>query len=145
MRSVVEWRPWVDLDAEMEKLAGSGVSVFTWRDDGYPARLREIHDYPSILYVKGTILPEDEWCLGVVGTRRASAYGRQVTEEIVADLARHGIVIVSGLPVATVSSTLAMMEIKGMVKSVGNDEIRPRPRGEAGVPGGSEVTEAVPT
>ncbi len=97
VRSVVEWRPRVDLDAEMEKLASGGVNVLTWRDDGYPSRLREIHDYPPIIYVKGTILPEDEWCLGVVGTRRASAYGRQVTEEIVADLAHHGIVIVSGL------------------------------------------------
>ncbi|MEE8352892.1 MAG: DNA-processing protein DprA, partial [Dehalococcoidales bacterium] len=97
VRSVVDWRPRVDLDSEMEKLERNGVGVFTWRDDGYPARLREIHDYPPILYVKGAILPDDEWCLGVVGTRRASAYGRQVTEEIVADLARSRITIVSGL------------------------------------------------
>lgn len=97
VRSVVDQRPRVDLDAEMEKLERGDVSVFTWRDDGYPARLREIHDYPPILYVKGTILPDDEWCLAVVGTRRASAYGRQVTEEIVTDLARNRITIVSGL------------------------------------------------
>ncbi len=97
VRAVVDWRPRVDLDAEMEKLERNGVGVFTWRDDGYPARLREIHDYPPIIYVKGTILPDDEWCLAVVGTRRASAYGRQVTEEIVTDLARNRITIVSGL------------------------------------------------
>ena len=97
VRAVVDQRPRVDLDTEMEKLELSGASVFTWRDDGYPARLREIHDYPPILYVKGAILPDDEWSLGVVGTRRASAYGRQVTEEIVTDLARSRITIVSGL------------------------------------------------
>lgn len=97
VHSVVDQRPRVDLDAEMEKLELSGVSVFTRRDDGYPARLSEIHDYPPILYVKGAILPDDKWCLGVVGTRRASAYGRQVTEEIVTDLARNQITIVSGL------------------------------------------------
>jgi len=97
VRSVVDQRPQVDLDSEMEKLERSGVGTFTWRDDGYPARLREIHDYPPLLYIKGAILPDDEWCLGVVGTRRASAYGRQVTEEIVADLAHNRITIVSGL------------------------------------------------
>ncbi len=97
VRSVVDWRPRVDLDAEMEKLELNDVRALIWRDDGYPARLREIHDYPPIIYVKGTILPDDEWCLGVVGTRRSSAYGRQVTEEIVADLARNRITIVSGL------------------------------------------------
>jgi DNA processing protein len=50
-----------------------------------------------VLHVRGSIMPEDEWCLAVVGTRRASVYGKQVTEEIVADLARSQITIVSGL------------------------------------------------
>ena len=81
----------------MEKLEGNGVRVLTWHDPGYPSRLKEIHDYPPVLYVKGSLLPEDEWCLAVVGTRRATAYGRQVGEEIVADLARSRITIASGL------------------------------------------------
>jgi DNA processing protein len=97
VRSVVSWRPRISPEAEMEKLDRQGVAVLTWRDAGYPARLKEIHDYPPVIYVKGTLLPQDEWCLGVVGTRRATAYGRQVTEEIVSDLARSGITIVSGL------------------------------------------------
>jgi len=50
-----------------------------------------------VLYVKGSLLTEDEWCLAVVGTRRATVYGKQVTEEIVSDLARSKITIVSGL------------------------------------------------
>ena len=50
-----------------------------------------------MLYVKGALLPEDEWCLAVVGTRRATVYGKQVTEEMVTDLARSKITIVSGL------------------------------------------------
>jgi len=43
------------------------------------------------------MLPQDEWCLAVVGTRRATVYGRQVTAEIVADLVRNKITIASGL------------------------------------------------
>ncbi|MCK4843683.1 MAG: DNA-processing protein DprA, partial [Dehalococcoidia bacterium] len=63
----------------------------------YPAPLKEIYDYPPVLYVKGNPPFQDQPCLAVVGTRRPTIYGRQVTEEIVTDLARSGITIVSGL------------------------------------------------
>ncbi len=97
VRAIAAGRPKLSLEAEMEKLERYGVKVFTWHDPGYPSRLKEIYDYPPIIYVRGSLLPEDEWCLAVVGTRRATVYGRQVTEEIVADLARSKITIVSGL------------------------------------------------
>ena len=97
IRAITSWRPKISLEAEMEKLDRYGVKVLTWHDPDYPARLKEIYDYPPLLYLRGSLLPEDEWCLAVVGTRRATVYGRQVTEEIVADLARSKITIVSGL------------------------------------------------
>jgi len=97
IRSIISRRPDISLDAEMEKLDRYGVKVFTWHDPEYPARLKEIYDYPPILYIRGSLLPEDEWCLAVVGTRRASVYGRQITEELVTDLARSKITVVSGL------------------------------------------------
>jgi len=97
IRAITSWRPRVSLEAEMEKLDRYGVKVLTWHDPDYPSRLKEIYDYPPLLYIRGSLLPEDEWCLAVVGTRRATVYGRQVTEEIVADLARSKITIVSGL------------------------------------------------
>jgi DNA processing protein len=97
VRAITSRRPKLSLEAEMEKLDHYGVKVFTWHDPGYPARLKEIYDYPPILYVRGSLLPEDEWCLAVVGTRRATVYGKQVTEEIVTDLAQNKITIVSGL------------------------------------------------
>ncbi len=95
--AITSWRPKISLEVEMEKLDRYGVKVFTWHDPGYPSRLKEIYDYPPLIYVRGSLLPEDEWCLAVVGTRRATVYGRQVTEEIVADLAQNRITIVSGL------------------------------------------------
>ena len=97
VRAVTSWRPRLSLDEEMEKMKHYGVKAFTWHDEIYPSRLKEIYDYPPILYMKGELLPEDEWCLAVVGTRRATVYGRQVTEEIVTDLAHNKITIVSGL------------------------------------------------
>ena len=60
--------------------------MLTYHDKSYPARLKEIYDYPPVIYVRGSLLPQDEWCIAIVGTRRATVYGRQVTEEIVTDL-----------------------------------------------------------
>ncbi len=97
IRAIASWRPKISLEDEMEKLDRYGIKILTCRDADYPARLKEIYDYPPLLYIRGSLLPEDEWCLAVVGTRRASVYGRQVTEEIAADLAQSKITIVSGL------------------------------------------------
>jgi len=97
IRAITSWQSKISLDAEMEKLGRYGVKVLNWHDTDYPSRLKEIYDYPPLLYIRGSLLPEDEWCLAVVGTRRATAYGRQVTEEIVTDLVQSKITIVSGL------------------------------------------------
>jgi len=97
VKSVVASRSKIDLDEEMEKLSRYGVQALSYKDEGYPSHLKEIYDYPPILYVRGKLEPADEWCLAVVGTRRITAYGRQVTEEIVTDIARNKITIVSGL------------------------------------------------
>jgi len=95
--TIVNLRPRISLDAEMESLERYKVKVLTYNSPAYPQRLKEIYDYPPVLYVRGNLLPEDECCLAVVGTRRATVYGRQVTEEIVSDLARNKITIISGL------------------------------------------------
>ncbi len=95
--SIARTRDSISLDSEMDKLECQNVRVFTYQDNGYPARLREIYDYPPVIYVRGEIHPEDEWCLSVVGTRRATVYGKQIAEEITADLVRNRITIISGL------------------------------------------------
>src|SRR3972149_2398850 len=97
LRTIGEWRDTIDPEAQMARLEQQGIQVITSIDKAYPRRLKEIYDFPPVLYVKGALKPEDEWCLAVVGTRRATVYGKQVTEEITADLARSKITIVSGL------------------------------------------------
>ncbi|MCD6600275.1 MAG: DNA-processing protein DprA [Dehalococcoidia bacterium] len=90
--------PKISLDAEMEKLERYKVEAFTCEDSRYPSKLREIYDYPPLLYIRGNFMPhEDDPCLAVVGTRRPSIYGRQVAEEITTDLAKSKITVVSGL------------------------------------------------
>ena len=92
-------RSWsrIDPDAEMERVQQAGVTALTWHDQGYPPRLKEIYDKPPVLYVKGEILPEDERSVAVVGTRRPTAYGREVARQVTSDLSRNGLTIVSGL------------------------------------------------
>jgi DNA processing protein len=87
----------VDPEAEWQKLERQGISLVILDDPAYPAALREIPDPPPVLYLRGELSPADDWAIAVVGTRRASPYGRQATERIVADVARAGVTIVSGL------------------------------------------------
>src|SRR5271169_3542918 len=68
VRSIDHWRPRLDLDAEMEKMPRAGVGVLTYHDEAYPTRLKQIYDYPPLIYVKGELLTEDDWCVAVVGT-----------------------------------------------------------------------------
>ncbi len=84
-------------DAEMQRLEAAGVKPITWHDSNYPPRLKEIADPPPLIYLRGQILPEDERSVAVVGTRKATAYGRETATSITTDLARNGVTIVSGL------------------------------------------------
>src|SRR5687768_11405976 len=81
--------------AEWRRIQNADVSVTILDDPEYPSALREIADPPPVLYVRGELSPADDWAIAVVGTRRATIYGRQVTERIVADVARAGVTIVS--------------------------------------------------
>jgi DNA processing protein len=97
LSSLLRTRAQIDLDAELDKLAQHSVRVLTWNDSEYPPRLLQIPDPPPVLYVRGQLTTVDEWAIGVVGTRRASAYGKTVTQRLVNDLAVNHVTIVSGL------------------------------------------------
>lgn len=71
--------------------------MITPSDSEYPQRLKLIHDPPDHLDIIGQILPQDDLALAVVGTRKFTSYGREVTEKLVGELAAAGLTIVSGL------------------------------------------------
>jgi len=62
----------------------------------YPKLLKKIKDPPKILYIRGKFLSDDS-CFAVVGTRRASVYGKQTAFEIAGDLSESGLTVVSGM------------------------------------------------
>lgn len=94
---VVEARETVDLEKIFESIHSQGIKILTWQDETYPARLKEIDQPPPVLYVRGEYLPDDLFAVAIVGTRRVTAYGRQVTEEMASFLAANGITVISGL------------------------------------------------
>ena len=96
-RAIAECREKIDPEAELERLAKSGVAALTWHDEDYPRRLKEVVDAPPVLYCKGRLQPEDETSVAVVGTRRPTEYGYRVTTELCTELAVRGVTVVSGL------------------------------------------------
>ncbi len=87
----------IDLERIWQRIKEKGIQVMTWEDDLYPARLKEIDQPPPVLYVRGEIITEDHLAVAVVGTRKVTSYGRQVTEELAANLGANGVTVVSGL------------------------------------------------
>jgi DNA processing protein len=97
VENLVHIRAQVSLESVWEKIQQQGIQVLTWEDENYPRRLKEIAQPPPVLYLRGELRVEDEWAVAVVGTRRLTAYGRQVAEEVAGTLARSGVTVVSGL------------------------------------------------
>ena len=81
----------------LEGLVRSGVGVVTMIDDDYPRLLAQIAAAPPVLYTRGKIVPGDELAIAMVGSRKSTAYGRQMACEISRELAAAGVTIVSGL------------------------------------------------
>ncbi len=94
---VVQARNSVDLDKVWEKIEKQGIEILTWQDQAYPQRLKEIDQPPPVLYIRGEFLPDDLFAVSVVGTRRVTPYGRQITEELTSFLAANGMTVISGL------------------------------------------------
>jgi DNA processing protein len=83
--------------ADLASWHEAGIEVLTVLDAGYPENLRQVHDRPPVLFVAGSLRPDDDRSISVVGSRRASADGLAAAERFAADLTRAGFTVVSGL------------------------------------------------
>jgi DNA processing protein len=96
----VKVRQSVDREDLLKKMRAAKIKALDIYHPLYPPLLREIHDPPIVLYMKGRLHPDDlRRCCGVVGTRRPTAYGQRHAKEIARGLAAHGATIVSGMAV----------------------------------------------
>lgn len=84
-------------EKEIIRCEQRNVSLVFFSDKNYPHRLRSVEDAPTLLYVKGNVNLDHPRTVGIVGTRRATNYGRQCIEELVEGLVAYDTMIVSGL------------------------------------------------
>jgi len=73
------------------------IRVITYLDEDYPEKLKNIFDYPKVLYSKGEFNIENKVAIAIVGSRKATSYGKWAAEKFSRELARMGISIISGM------------------------------------------------
>ncbi|PIS07819.1 DNA-protecting protein DprA [Candidatus Berkelbacteria bacterium CG10_big_fil_rev_8_21_14_0_10_43_13] len=95
--NVVEARKKFNPDEEISKLSKLDVGYITMYDKEYPPLLREIPDYPVILFVRGDPKVLNMPSIAVVGSRKYSTYGAKVATTLTGGCTSNGLVIVSGL------------------------------------------------
>ena len=130
--AVRRFSDWKRVDEELEDAARSGVSLLPMTHPDYPGELRHLPDPPPLLYVRGTL--REEPAVAVVGSRRATVYGKFMTDRLVRELARHGIAVVSGLARGIdTAAHWGALRAKGRTVAVlgsGIDVVYPRENGE---------------
>jgi DNA processing protein len=94
---ITQYADVADVDGQVRAMNEYGASIITMEDTAYPLRLAEIYDPPLLLFARGELLEQDQYCVSIVGTRRASPYGLRMAEKFGRELAARGITVVSGL------------------------------------------------
>jgi DNA processing protein len=91
-------REYMSNPAKVQKsIERQGARIISCAHPEYPAALREIHDPPALLYVKGKGIPPNLTFIAVVGSRNPTSYGMKASEMIGQGLARRGVGVVSGM------------------------------------------------
>jgi DNA processing protein len=88
---------WQAAQAECLACGEQNISLLCYHDGGYPSLLLPLADPPVLLYTAGSLLPQDDLAIAIVGTRQATSYGRRLAYTLAKELAKHGITVVSGL------------------------------------------------
>jgi DNA processing protein len=95
--SLKDFRDFSGSEKEISFLHRYGIRALTQEDADYPQRLLPAYDAPVLLFYKGNCNLNRDKVISIVGTRRNSDYGKQLTEKLIRDLAHYGVLIVSGL------------------------------------------------
>ena len=97
VQNIAEADHQIDVEAEIALCREHGIDIITESHASYPRALREIHDPPGVLFVRGEIKPDDALAIGIVGTRHGTQYGLRQAERLAGGLARAGLTVISGL------------------------------------------------
>ena len=97
IKNFIQFRDELDFSSLIFRLNKNLIRFIIVEDEEYPKNLKKIESPPPLLYIKGRILPQDSLSIAVIGTRKITSYGREVTEKLTAGLSAYGFTIVSGL------------------------------------------------
>jgi DNA processing protein len=97
VEQLIAWKKQFNLEESFNDLSKHNIGILTFKDDAYPSNLRNIHAFPPVLYFRGFVETLKQNSLAIVGSRKATAHGRQISEKIAFELANNGFVIVSGM------------------------------------------------
>ena len=97
--AILKGRDKINPEKEYSKLEKEKVRMLVFDDSEFPKLLKHIHDAPVLLYIKGELKKEDDFCFGIVGTRLATNYGKETSQVIAFKLANAGLTIVSGMAI----------------------------------------------
>lgn len=95
--SIIENEPFSAAEQELKKSEKQGIKILFYTDPEYPSRLKPIADAPPLLYCKGNFDFNVEKVVAIVGTRKATEYGKEAIEQLMPGLAKHNPLVVSGL------------------------------------------------
>ncbi|MDP4131651.1 MAG: DNA-processing protein DprA [Bacteroidota bacterium] len=96
-QSIRSFRDFSRSEKEIHFLERYRISALTMSDAAYPQRLLLCYDAPVLLYYKGSADLNQPKVISIVGTRRYSEYGKQITEKLIRDITLHRVLVVSGL------------------------------------------------
>lgn len=96
-RAICNAKETIDVKAELARCREQNIDLLAPGDGRFPNPLSQIVDPPAVLFCQGSLLPQDEMAVAIVGTRHATQYGRSQARRLAAGLARAGLTIVSGL------------------------------------------------
>lgn len=95
--TVATWENTIDLTRELRRIKEEDLTLLTQEDDLYPRLLKEIHDPPTVLYVRGQLTDRDHHGIAMVGSRRATQYGLSTAKKFSFQIAYAGYTVISGL------------------------------------------------
>jgi len=95
--TILEYRQRVNPYIEINKAESLGAKIVTFCDPDYPDMLKNIYDPPPVLYIKGDLSALNYQAVALVGTRKATYYGKNVAMKLAKGLAENNVNVVSGM------------------------------------------------
>jgi DNA processing protein len=95
--AILNFTAWQHLENELSRMHHNGIRLLFFTDQDYPRRLLPFSNAPKLLFYQGAANLNADKVIAIAGTRRPTEYGKQMTAMIIRELARPGLLILSGL------------------------------------------------